>query len=43
MQKASEIMQTLTLEEKASLCQGASFWLTKEIADKVIEEAKAKQ
>lgn len=38
MKKASEILQTLTLEEKASLCQGATFWLTKEIADKGIPE-----
>lgn len=38
MKKASEILQALTLEEKASLCQGATFWLTKEIADKGIPE-----
>lgn len=38
MKMASEILRTLTLEEKASLCQGATFWLTKEIADKGIPE-----
>lgn len=38
MKRASEILQTLTLEEKASLCQGATFWLTKEIAGKGIPE-----
>lgn len=34
MKTAEEILQTLTLEEKASLCQGASFWFTKEITEK---------
>lgn len=34
MKTAEEILQTLTLEEKASLCQGASFLFTKEITEK---------
>ncbi len=34
MKTAEEILQTLTLEEKASLCQSASFWFTKEITEK---------
>lgn len=34
MKTAQEILSTLTLEEKASLCQGASFWLTKAIPEK---------
>lgn len=34
MKTAEEILQTLTLEEKAGLCQGASFWFTKEITEK---------
>ena len=34
MKTAEEILQTLTLEEKASLCQGASFWFTKGIPEK---------
>lgn len=34
MRTAKEILETLTLEEKASLCQGASFWFTKEIPEK---------
>lgn len=36
MEKAKEILQSLTLEEKAALCQGASFWYTKEYPDKGI-------
>lgn len=34
MKSAEEILETLTLEEKAGLCQGASFWFTKEIPEK---------
>lgn len=34
MREAEEILRVLTLEEKASLCQGASFWLTREIKEK---------
>ena len=29
-----ELIKTLTLEEKASLCQGADFWFTKALAEK---------
>ncbi|SCP98837.1 glycoside hydrolase family 3 C-terminal domain-containing protein [Anaerobium acetethylicum] len=36
MKNIEEIMQTLTLEEKASLCQGATFWNTVEIPEKGI-------
>ena len=35
MDKYVEILNSLTLEEKASLCSGKTFWLTKEIEDKV--------
>ncbi len=38
MKTAEEILKTLTLEEKASLCQGASFWYTKAIPEKDIPE-----
>ena len=34
MKTAEEILKTLTLEEKASLYQGASFWFTKAIPEK---------
>lgn len=34
MKAVEEILQSLTLEEKASLCQGATFWDTKEIQEK---------
>lgn len=34
MKTAEQILQELTLEEKACLCQGASFWLTKELPEK---------
>lgn len=34
MKEVAEILRSLTLEEKASLCQGASFWNTKEIEEK---------
>ncbi len=37
MEKVEKILQSLTLEEKAALCQGASFWFTKEYPDKGIE------
>lgn len=36
MKSIDEIMKTLTLEEKASLCQGATFWNTVEIPEKGI-------
>lgn len=36
MKNVEEIMQTLTIEEKASLCQGATFWNTVEIPEKGI-------
>lgn len=36
MQTIGEIMKTLTLEEKAALCQGASFWFTQDIPEKGI-------
>lgn len=36
MKKVEELVKSLTLEEKASLCQGASFWYTKEIEEKEI-------
>lgn len=36
MKTAEEILKELTLEEKASLCQGASFWFTKDIPQKGI-------
>ena len=36
MKTAKEILATLTLEEKASLCQGASFWYTKAIPEKEV-------
>ena len=35
MDKYQEILNSLTLEEKASLCSGETFWLTKEIEGKV--------
>ena len=35
MDKYVEILNSLTLEEKASLCSGKTFWLTKEIEGKV--------
>lgn len=38
MKTAEEILKTLTLEEKASLCQGASFWYTKAITEKDVPE-----
>lgn len=34
MKDVKEILKTLTLEEKASLCQGESFWLTKSLPQK---------
>ncbi len=34
MDKYQEILSTLTLEEKASLCSGKTFWLTKPIEEK---------
>lgn len=34
MKNVEEILQTLTLEEKAALCQGATFWNTVEIPEK---------
>ena len=36
MKNVEMILKSLTLEEKASLCQGASFWLTKAIPEKEI-------
>lgn len=36
MKEIDELLNKLTLEEKAGLCQGASFWFTKEIKDKEI-------
>ena len=36
MKTAKKILATLTLEEKASLCQGASFWYTKAIPEKEV-------
>lgn len=36
MMKVEEILKSLTLEEKASLCQGATFWNTKAIPEKGI-------
>lgn len=36
MKTAAEILGELSLEEKASLCQGASFWQTKEFPNKEI-------
>lgn len=36
MRKIRELMEELTLEEKVSLCQGASFWDTREIEEKGI-------
>ena len=38
MKTIQEILKTLTLEEKASLCQGATFWTTKEIPEKGVPE-----
>ena len=35
MDKYVEILNSLTLEEQASLCSGKTFWLTKEIEGKV--------
>lgn len=34
MNQVDEVIKTLTLEEKASLLQGASFWYTQDIPDK---------
>lgn len=34
--KIKEILNSLTLEEKASLCSGSTFWFTEEIKDKGI-------
>lgn len=34
MKEVDEIIQSLTLEEKAGLCQGATFWTTMEIPGK---------
>lgn len=34
MREVEAILRELSLEEKASLCQGASFWMTKEIKEK---------
>ncbi len=36
MDKYQEILNSLTLEEKASLCSGETFWLTKAIEEKGI-------
>lgn len=36
MKTAEEILKSLTLEEKAGMCQGASFWFTKELPEKGI-------
>ena len=38
MKRVEEILRTLTLEEKASLCQGASFWTTRAIPEKGVPE-----
>lgn len=38
MKDVDEIIQSLTLEEKASLCQGATFWTTREISEKGVPE-----
>lgn len=38
MKTVEEILRTLTLEEKASLCQGATFWTTKAIPEKDVPE-----
>ncbi|MBQ8073290.1 MAG: glycoside hydrolase family 3 C-terminal domain-containing protein [Clostridia bacterium] len=38
MKTAEEILRTLTLEEKASLCQGDTFWTTKAIPEKDVPE-----
>jgi len=38
MKAVEEILKTLTLEEKASLCSGGSVWFTKEIKGKDIPE-----
>lgn len=37
MKSVKDILKTLTLEEKASLCQGASFWFTQDIPEKGIQ------
>lgn len=34
MKNVEEILHSLTLQEKASLCQGASFWFTRDIEEK---------
>ena len=34
--KIKEILGTLTLEEKASLCSGADFWHTQKIEGKFL-------
>lgn len=34
MRSVNEVLQSLTLEEKASLLQGASFWFTQELPEK---------
>ena len=36
IEEIREIISTLTLEEKASLCSGETFWLTKKIPGKDI-------
>ena len=36
IEEIREIISTLTLEEKASLCSGETFWLTKRIPGKDI-------
>lgn len=38
MREVEDILKELTVEEKASLCQGASFWMTKEIKEKGVPE-----
>ena len=38
MKNTQEIIKSLTLEEKAALCQGASFWTTKAIPEKGVPE-----
>lgn len=38
MREVEEILKELTIEEKACLCQGASFWMTKEIKEKGVPE-----
>lgn len=38
MKEIDELLKELTLVEKASLCQGASFWMTKEVKEKGVPE-----